>query len=54
LGPCESDWAASVYDEAKRFAEATVMAYQRYRSVNTRLGASSTPTGRACSRMTAA
>jgi len=27
----------SVYDEAKRFAEATVMAYQRYRSVNTRL-----------------
>jgi len=27
----------SVYDEAKRFAEATVMAYRRYRSVNTRL-----------------
>lgn len=27
----------SVYDEAKRFAEATVMAYQRYRGVNTRI-----------------
>ena len=27
----------SVYDEAKRFAEATVMAYQRYRGVNTRV-----------------
>jgi dTDP-glucose 4,6-dehydratase len=27
----------SVYDEAKRFAEATVMAYHRYRGVNTRL-----------------
>ena len=27
----------SVYDEAKRFAEATVMAYQRYRNVNTRM-----------------
>lgn len=27
----------SVYDEAKRFAEATVIAYQRYRGVNTRL-----------------
>jgi dTDP-glucose 4,6-dehydratase len=27
----------SVYDEAKRFAEATVMAYQRYRGVDTRL-----------------
>ena len=27
----------SVYDEAKRFAEATVMAYQRYRGVNTRM-----------------
>ena len=27
----------SVYDEAKRFAEATVMAYQRYRAVNTRM-----------------
>ena len=27
----------SVYDEAKRFAEATVMAYHRYRSVNTRM-----------------
>ncbi len=27
----------SVYDEAKRFAEATVMAYHRYRKVNTHL-----------------
>jgi dTDP-glucose 4,6-dehydratase len=27
----------SVYDEAKRFAEALVMAYHRYRGVNTRL-----------------
>jgi dTDP-glucose 4,6-dehydratase len=27
----------SVYDEAKRFAEATVMAYHRYRGVNTRM-----------------
>jgi dTDP-glucose 4,6-dehydratase len=27
----------SVYDEAKRFAEATVMAYQRYRGVKTRI-----------------
>jgi dTDP-glucose 4,6-dehydratase len=27
----------SVYDEAKRFAEATVMAYRRYRGVNTRM-----------------
>src|SRR5206468_13084093 len=27
----------SVYDEAKRFAEALVMAYHRYRKVNTRL-----------------
>jgi dTDP-glucose 4,6-dehydratase len=27
----------SVYDEAKRFAEATVMAHQRYRGVNTRI-----------------
>jgi dTDP-glucose 4,6-dehydratase len=27
----------SVYDEAKRFAEAAVMAYQRYRNVNTRM-----------------
>jgi dTDP-glucose 4,6-dehydratase len=27
----------SVYDEAKRFAEATVMAYHRYRGVNTHL-----------------
>jgi dTDP-glucose 4,6-dehydratase len=27
----------SVYDESKRFAEATVMAYQRYRNVNTRM-----------------
>jgi dTDP-glucose 4,6-dehydratase len=27
----------SVYDEAKRFGEATVMAYQRYRGVNTRM-----------------
>jgi dTDP-glucose 4,6-dehydratase len=27
----------SVYDEAKRFAEATVMAYHRYRDVNTRM-----------------
>ena len=29
--------ARSVYDEAKRFAEATVMAYHRYYSVDTRL-----------------
>ena len=27
----------SVYDESKRFAEATVMAYQRYRGANTRI-----------------
>jgi dTDP-glucose 4,6-dehydratase len=27
----------SVYDESKRFAEATVMAYHRYRNVNTRI-----------------
>lgn len=27
----------SVYDESKRFAEATVMAYRRYRNVNTRM-----------------
>jgi dTDP-glucose 4,6-dehydratase len=27
----------SVYDEAKRFAEATIMAYHRYRGVNTRM-----------------
>jgi dTDP-glucose 4,6-dehydratase len=27
----------SVYDESKRFAEATVMAYQRYRGTNTRI-----------------
>ena len=37
----------SVYDEAKRFSEATVMAYHRYYGVNTHWSASSTPTARA-------
>jgi len=37
LGQRESDRAARVYDEAKRFAEAITMAYHRYHCVNTRI-----------------
>ena len=36
-GNVNSDGPRSVYDEAKRFAEAMVMAYHRSRSVNTHL-----------------
>ena len=45
----------SVYDEAKRFSEALVVAYHRYQSASTRgWCASSIPMGRGCKRMTAA
>ena len=43
-----------VYDEAKRYAEAMTMAYHRQQGVDTASCGSSTPTGRACARTTAA
>ena len=44
----------SVYDEAKRYAEALVMAYHRSHGVNTHWSASSTPTVRAFTPATVA
>jgi dTDP-glucose 4,6-dehydratase len=41
----------SVYDEAKRFTEATTMAYHRYYKVEHGLRGSSIPTARACNSM---
>ena len=43
----------SVYDEAKRFAEAATMAYHRYHRWTHALCASSIPMGRGCRSMTA-
>jgi dTDP-glucose 4,6-dehydratase len=43
----------SMYDEAKRAAEAFVMAYRNHHGVDTRIPASSTPSGRGCERRTA-
>ena len=42
-----------VYDEAKRFAEAITMAYQRYHGWTPASSGSSTPTGRGCASTTA-
>ena len=44
----------SVYDEAKRYAEAASMAYQRSPGRTSGSCESSTPTGRSCGRTTAA